>query len=30
MFICEKYDVGDLLQSDLGVGKVWLMRVEAM
>ena len=30
MFICEKYDVGDLLQNDLGVGKVQLMRVEAM
>lgn len=25
-----KYDVGDLLQNNLAVGKVWLMRVEAM
>ena len=29
MFICEKYDVGDL-QNNLGVDKVRLMRVEAM
>lgn len=29
MFTCEKYDVGDFLHNNLGVGEVWLVRVEA-